>query len=128
MEIFARVVVACLVAVSIAEVTSPETIDPEGLTNVNAAAFWTCKAPVPCCAGTVCVPNTCTLTAGGGCAVGGGATGCIAPGATVGTCGFSFNPFATCPPFTCPGTSSPGGCTAACTPIACAAGPGAAGC
>jgi hypothetical protein len=128
MEMFARVVVACLVAFSVAEVTSPETIDSEGLADVRAAAFWTCWFPAPCCAGTVCVPNTCTLRAGG-CQVGGGGTGCVAPGATVGTCGPSSNPFASCPPFTCPATASPGGCTAACTPNPCGApAGGAAGC
>lgn len=91
----------------------------------NAAAFWGCFGAAPC--GVACVPPTCGLNGQGCAATVAGVNGMSRPAAIVGACGFSSNPFMTCPPFApCGVNVIAGACPAfvagGCPPAACAAG------
>lgn len=94
----------------------------------NAAVFSICKAPGAC--GVACVPPAgCIPNVGGACVpTAAGINGMSIPAAIVGTCGFSWNPFATCPPLAPCGVNVTANCppfaAGGCPPGACT--PGAA--
>lgn len=96
-------------------------VSEEQASQTRAAAFWACWFPAGC--GPACAPPVCALAVGGCIPTVAGVNGVLVPASTIGTCGPSINPWATCVSFMACGPNINAVCPAfvagGCPPGAC---------